>query len=121
LEVVSAYLTATLDEVTSRRAGGLGLEPPAVQVHLNTLKVLAARETYRAADEMVALAGIATGYVKGSAIPLERLLRDLRAASLTYDDNLLLVSNGNLCLLDPAVTTVGAASSPVPKGTTDVD
>jgi acyl-CoA dehydrogenase len=107
LEVVSAYLHCVLTEVTGRQERGETLELPAVQIHLNTLKVLAARETYAAVDELVALAGLRLGYLKGSPVPLERLLRDLRAASLTYDDALLLVSTGSLTLLDPAVTTVG--------------
>jgi acyl-CoA dehydrogenase len=107
LEVVSSYLHTTLAEVTDRLERGLSLEPAAVQVHLNTLKIVAAQETYAAADDMVALSGIRMGYLKGSPIALERLLRDLRAASLTYDDSRLQVANGNLSLLDPAVSLAG--------------
>lgn len=119
LEVVSAYLRMVLDEIADRRARGLSLEPPAVQLHLNTLKVLAATETFRAADEMVGLAGLRLGYQRNVTVPLERLFRDLRAASLTYDDNLLLVSNGSLCLLDPAVTTIGEAVARRPARASD--
>jgi acyl-CoA dehydrogenase len=108
LESVSAYLHCVVEEVRGRQARGETLELPAVQIHLNTLKVLAARETFRAADEMIDLAGIRFGYLRNESLPLERLFRDLRAASLTYDDHLLLVSNGSLSLLDPAVTTVGS-------------
>jgi acyl-CoA dehydrogenase len=107
LEPVSAYLRCVLDEVLARRRDGQTLELPAVQIHLNTLKVLAARETFRAVDDMIDLAGLRMGYLRGGTPPLERIFRDLRAASLTYDDNLLLVSTGSLALLDPAVTTVG--------------
>ncbi|GAA0572083.1 hypothetical protein GCM10010172_65770 [Paractinoplanes ferrugineus] len=107
LEVVGSYLHTTLAEVTDLLERGLSLEAPAVQIHLNMLKVIASRETYRAADAMISLAGLSTGYLKDSTIPLERLLRDLRAASLTFDDSRLDVASGALCLLDPAVRTAG--------------
>lgn len=107
LELVSAYLSCVLHEVTERRRRGESLEPPAVQAHLNTLKVLASRETFQAVDEMIGLAGISTGYLRTSPIALERLFRDLRAAGLIYDDTKLLVTNGNLTVLDPAVTLIG--------------
>jgi acyl-CoA dehydrogenase len=107
LESVSAYLRCVLDEVQARRSRAESLEVPAVQIHLNTLKVLAAQQTFAAVNEMVELAGLRTGYLRTGPVPLERLWRDLRSASLSYDDNQLLVSNGSLSLLDPAVTTAG--------------
>ena len=107
LEAVSAYLRCVVDEVVAHQDAGTALDLPAVQIHVNTLKVLAARQTFRAVDEMVGLVGLAAGYLSGAPVPLERLFRDLRAASLTYDDTRLLASNGSLALLDPAVTAGG--------------
>jgi len=121
LEMVSSYLHVTLAEVTGRQDRGLSLEPAAVQIHLNTLKILAARETYAAADAMITLSGLSTGYLKGSPLALERLLRDLRAASLMYDDSRLEVANGVLSLLDPTVTLAGAQPAPARKEALDVE
>lgn len=107
LEAVGAYLHTAVEEVTSRRARGETLDRPAVQIHLNTLKVLAAEHTHAAVDEMITLAGMRAGYLTDSPVPLERLSRDLRSASLNYDDARLLAANGALSLFDAAVTLLG--------------
>ncbi|MCO1580269.1 acyl-CoA/acyl-ACP dehydrogenase [Crossiella sp. SN42] len=108
LEAVSAYLHTVRAEVERHRAQGSSLGSPATQIHLNTLKVLAAEECLAAATAMIQLAGLDTGYRRDSPVPLERLLRDLTAASLTYSDTRLLTANGALSVLDPAVTLAGA-------------
>ncbi|MDX8033835.1 acyl-CoA dehydrogenase family protein [Lentzea sp. BCCO 10_0856] len=102
LEIVSAYLHRVVDEVTRARADGTPLGTSA-QIHLNTLKVVAAEHTYRAVDRMVQLAGLGLGYRRDSAVPLERHLRDLRSASLNYSDDRLLVATGTLTLADSDV------------------
>ena len=107
LEAVSAYLRCVVDEVAGATADPERLDAPATQVHVNTLKVLAARETFAAVDELIDLVGMRTGYLSDGPIPLERTFRDLRAARLTYDDAVLLTANGSLALLDPAVRTAG--------------
>nr|WP_245533625.1 acyl-CoA dehydrogenase family protein [Actinoalloteichus spitiensis] len=107
LEAVGGYLSGVLDEVLGAHERGSSLAGASCQIHLNTLKVLAAEETYAAANEMVELAGLRAGYLRGSRPPLERLVRDLRSASLNHDDAALLTSSGALCLLEPTVTTLG--------------
>ncbi|OLE22651.1 MAG: acyl-CoA dehydrogenase [Catenulispora sp. 13_1_20CM_3_70_7] len=109
LEVVGAYLGEVVREVCARRRAGDPLDLPATQIHLNTLKVVAAESTYRAVDRLVRLTGLATGYLKDSPVPLERQLRDLRSASLNYADDRLLVAVGALSLADRAVATAGGA------------
>jgi acyl-CoA dehydrogenase len=103
LELVSSYLHTVRDEIAEYRAAGRSLDVPAVQIHINSLKVAAAELTFRAVDRLVQLSGLATGYLKTSAIPLERHFRDLRSASLNYADDRLLVANGALALLDRTV------------------
>lgn len=104
LEVVSAYLAGAVDEVLHHRAAGISLGAAPVQMHLNTLKVVAAEETLTAAREMMILTGLRTGYLSNSQVPVERLVRDLHSASLNYDDRRLMAANGGLCFLDTAVT-----------------
>jgi acyl-CoA dehydrogenase len=100
LELVSAYLHRVCAEVSECRTDGRSLDVPATQVHLNTLKVAAAELTFAATSRLVQLAGMPIGYLKGSAIPLERHFRDLRSASLNYSDDRLLTAIGALSLLD---------------------
>lgn len=107
LEAVGGYLHGVLAEVAAARAADRSLDAAATQIHLNTLKVLAAEETYAAANAMVALAGLRSGYLRDSPVPLERLVRDLRSASLNHDDTRLLEATGALCLLDTAVSVLG--------------
>jgi acyl-CoA dehydrogenase len=103
LELVGAYLHRVRDEVLAERAAGRSLDTSVLQIHLNTLKVVAAELTFSAVDRMVQLAGLSTGYLRSSPIPLERHLRDLRSASLNYANDRLLTATGLLTLLDRSV------------------
>jgi len=117
LEVVNAYLHTVLAEVLTRRREALSLADTPTQIHLNTLKVLAAEQCAEAARGMIRLAGLDLGYRRDSPVPLERLLRDLTAASLTYSDTRLLLANGALSALDPHVTLAGERQGADPTGT----
>jgi acyl-CoA dehydrogenase len=76
---------------------------PRVQSLLNTLKIIAAEECFSAVDELVELGGLRLGYLRDSPLWTERVLRDLRSASLNYGNDRLYLSNGRLALLDPEV------------------
>jgi acyl-CoA dehydrogenase len=102
LELVSAYLNRVVAEVSAARAEGCPVDAEGIQIHLNTLKVAAARLTFQAVDRLVQLAGLSVGYLKDSPIPLERHFRDLRSASLNNADDRLLTATGALTLLDRA-------------------
>lgn len=104
LELVSAYLDRVIREVLDHRARGASLDAPAVQIHLNTLKVAGAELTYRSVDNLVQLAGLTLGYRKGSPLALERNLRDLRSASLNFSNDRLSTTIGALSLLDRSTT-----------------
>ncbi|MEU7121202.1 acyl-CoA dehydrogenase family protein [Streptomyces zaomyceticus] len=111
LELVRAYLDLAQREITEIRATGADPAAPPVQIHLNTLKVTAARLCHQVADRCVQLAGLGLGYRADSPLPLERHLRDLRSASLNYADDRLLTATGTLCLADRAVRLLGDAPS----------
>ena len=61
LELVSAYLAQTCDQVACARAAGDSLATPRMQVRLNTLKLAASELMFQAVDRMVQ-AGLAVGY-----------------------------------------------------------
>lgn len=104
VEIVAGYLGNVRDEVLAHRAAGTSLQGTATQIHLNNLKVIAAESTFRAVDNLMQVAGLFTGYKRDSAIPVERVFRDLRSASLNFSNDRLLTMNGALTLLDRDVT-----------------
>ncbi|UNO38454.1 acyl-CoA dehydrogenase family protein [Streptomyces sp. MST-110588] len=103
LELAGAYLHRVRDEVAALRTAGEPLGTPAVQIHLNTLKVAVSELTFSAVDRMIQLTGLPTGYLKDAPVPLERHLRDLRSAALTCANDHLLTATGPLVLLDRPV------------------
>lgn len=106
LELVSGYLRQVETEISAARRAGESLDQAPIQIHINVLKVAAAELTYRAVDRLVQLSGLAMGYLKGSAVPLERYLRDLRSASLNYANDRLLTATGALAVMDQRVRLV---------------
>ncbi|WP_200305160.1 acyl-CoA dehydrogenase family protein [Streptomyces adelaidensis] len=108
LELVSGYLHGVIAEIDQTRATGADAADPAVQIHLNTLKIAASELAFGATDRMVQLAGLTLGYQRDSPLRLERLFRDLRSAALNYANDRLLTSNGSLCLLDRGVRLLSA-------------
>lgn len=104
LELVSAYLSQTCDQVASARASGESLAGQHMQLRLNVLKLAASELMFRAADRMVQLGGLSVGYSRSAPIPLERHFRDLRAASLNHSNTRLWPATGALTLLDSKVT-----------------
>lgn len=106
VEVVSAVLSSTLREVEESRH--LKVAPSnAAHLHLGVLKLVASERSTRAIDTLMLLAGLKHGYSIGSEIELERVFRDIRAASLTYSNDRLWASTGALTLLDRGVRLVG--------------
>lgn len=107
LELVSAYIERSAAEVTAHRLAGTSVDEPATQIHLNIVKVAAAELTFDAVNRLMQLVGMSTGYLRSSRIPLERIFRDLRSASLNNSDDRLLTATGTLALLDRSVRLAG--------------
>lgn len=106
LELVAGYLAQVCQEVAAARQASVSLETPAVQIHINVLKVAAAELTFRAADRLLQLAGLSRGYSRNAAVPVERVFRDLRSASLNNADDRLLGAIGSLVPLDRSVRLI---------------
>jgi acyl-CoA dehydrogenase len=104
VELVASYLGTVRDEVLAHRRQNAPLTGTATQIHINNLKVIASELTFRAVDGLMEVAGLFSGYKRDSAIPVERVFRDLRSASLNYSNDRLLTMNGALTLLDREVT-----------------
>jgi acyl-CoA dehydrogenase len=104
LELGAAYLGVVRDEVLAHRRAGTPLAGTATQIHLNNLKVIASERAFSTVDRLMQVAGLFLGYKRDSAVPLERIFRDLRSASLNYSNDRLLTMNGSLTLMDRGVT-----------------
>ena len=83
--------------------GGSDVAAPSSQLLINALKIHAAEQCFEAIDETIELAGLRHGYMQSSPLFLERVFRDLRAASLNYGNDRLYLANGSLSLLDRQV------------------
>ncbi|MEU6556315.1 acyl-CoA dehydrogenase family protein [Streptomyces sp. NPDC046915] len=94
---------ALLDRARQVVATADDLSVPRVQLLLNSLKITAAEECYRAVDGLVEAVGMRHGYLKDSPTRLEHSLRDLRSAALNYSNDRLHLVDGKLALLDPEV------------------
>lgn len=100
LDTVAALLGQVVRD--AEHGGDLDAVPP--QLRLNGLKILASERSFEAVDTLIQLVGLRHGYLRNAPIPLERLFRDLRSASLNYANERLLLANGALTLADVAVT-----------------
>jgi acyl-CoA dehydrogenase len=99
LDAVSAYLQQTVQEYEQFRRSD---EPPShrFNIHINNLKIFASETLFAAIDNLLQLSGLRYGYLKNKQVCVERTFRDLRAASLMYANDRLLIANGKLALLD---------------------
>jgi acyl-CoA dehydrogenase len=103
LDVAAAFLASVVREVEAARRSG-DPEATPLQLRLNALKVLASERSFAVVDTLIQVVGLRHGYFRGARLPLERLFRDLRSASLNYGNDRLLLANGRLTLLDREVS-----------------
>jgi acyl-CoA dehydrogenase len=93
LEEYDQYLYNFSTEISNKSSRNFNIK-------INTLKIIGSEQLYEAVNELIDLIGLSTGYLKNDLVPLERTLRDLRSASLMYNNYRLLTANGKLALLD---------------------
>ncbi|WP_227994956.1 acyl-CoA dehydrogenase family protein [Oceanobacillus sp. CFH 90083] len=100
IDIVNNYLERLIDEFTMcmERNDRTSLESTSFNIQINNLKIIASENLFAAANETIELLGMYHGYIKNELIPLERLFRDLRSASLMYHNDRLKEANGKLSL-----------------------
>ncbi|GHF48554.1 alkylation response protein AidB-like acyl-CoA dehydrogenase [Amycolatopsis bartoniae] len=103
LETVHALIRHTASLVVKTKENGEDLSRPRHQLLINTLKITASEETYRAVENLIDAVGLRHGYLKDSPTGLERVMRDLRSAALNFNNDRLHLADGRLALLDPEV------------------
>ncbi|WP_327000855.1 acyl-CoA/acyl-ACP dehydrogenase [Dactylosporangium sp. NBC_01737] len=102
VEALLDRVVATVERVVAGGAVRAEVEAPAYQILVNELKIVASERCHAAVDELIDLVGLRHGYLRNSPTALERVLRDLRSASLMYANDRLLLANGRLALFDRA-------------------
>lgn len=106
LDLVGALLDRVVADCEALRgsgqAAGAAEHHAAHMIRLNNLKVASSEMAREVVDGLIELAGMRGGYLRGDSLALERVLRDLRSASLMYHNDQLLAANGNLVLVEGA-------------------
>ncbi|WP_257131014.1 acyl-CoA dehydrogenase family protein [Bacillus toyonensis] len=100
IDTVDIYLEKIVNEYTNilKESNKEKFKSYEFNIHLNNLKILGSENLFKAVDEMVNIAGLKLGYLQNNEIPLERVFRDLRAASLMYHNDRLKLANGKISL-----------------------
>lgn len=103
IDTVEAYLEKVIRDYahnSTPEASSLIYRSPAHSIQINNLKILASEQLFQTINHLIQLAGLRMGYLKNDDLPLERIMRDLRSASLMYANSHLLLANGKLALID---------------------
>jgi len=102
LDAAEVYLRRVVDDYQRVRTSPQGTaELRSYEFHrrLNGLKVLAASTAFAAVDALLEDAGFRGGYLQSAPLPVERVFRDLRSASLMVPNERLLLLNGRTLLM----------------------
>jgi len=91
---------ARIDSLRHSNADVASYENITLHISLNNVKIAASRLAFEVVDRLIELCGLAQGYMKNTALDLERVFRDLRSATLMYHNDRLLGTNGKLILVE---------------------
>lgn len=100
IDIVDSYLqmVGTL-YLTNRDSLGY-LSSNEFQIKINNLKILSSEILYKCVNDLIEIVGLRYGYINAKDTPLERILRDLRSASLMFHNQRLMDINGKLVLFE---------------------
>ncbi|WP_436536195.1 acyl-CoA dehydrogenase family protein [Actinoplanes sp. HUAS TT8] len=99
LDTMAALLAQCIRDAQDTAA----IEEIPVQLRLNALKVYTAERSFAVVNNLTEIVGLRHGYMRDAPLGLERVLRDLRSASLNYANDRLIAANGAMALLDNGV------------------
>jgi acyl-CoA dehydrogenase len=103
LDLMDSMITraaARIDSLRHSNADVASYENITLHISLNNVKIAASRLAFEVVDRLIELCGLAQGYMKNTALDLERVFRDLRSATLMYHNDRLLGANGKLILVE---------------------
>ena len=101
LDLANALLSdLTRDYLKFNTENSTKLRSTGFLIKCNNLKVYSSESMFKLIDDLIELSGMKFGYTKNESCSLERVFRDIRAASLMINNNNLLIANGRLALFD---------------------
>lgn len=108
MDIVDIYLSQMVSIYDQLKNKGklsdiLAVETTNFNIKINNLKILASELLYQSINDLVQICGMEKGYISNAEFPLERILRDLRSATLMFNNNRLLSVNGTLTLLERSI------------------
>ena len=84
LDLMDSMITraaARIDSLRHSNADVASYENITLHISLNNVKIAASRLAFEVVDRLIELCGLAQGYMKNTALDLERVFRDLRSAT----------------------------------------
>lgn len=87
-----------IEKMTKLLDSQINLDSFEHQIFVNEIKIFISERCFRVIDQLLELAGLGLGYMKGSPLKIERGFRDLRSASLNFSNDRLMTINGILAL-----------------------
>ncbi|MFC4389053.1 acyl-CoA dehydrogenase family protein [Gracilibacillus marinus] len=105
IDTVDVYLKSIIEQYTQH----LGEDKKEVDwdkfsIHINNLKLLSSENLYKAINIIVEIAGMYYGYQQTEDNNFERTLRDLRSASIMFQNDRLKEINGKLSLFNSEIS-----------------
>jgi acyl-CoA dehydrogenase len=100
LEGMIANASSSLDRLRSEKAPAEAYADTKLTIMINNVKLAGSTLAFSILDRLIEIAGLGTGYSRGSDTGLERIFRDLRSAPLMYANDRLLEANGKLILTE---------------------
>ncbi|MFD0590162.1 acyl-CoA dehydrogenase family protein [Paenibacillus sp. GCM10027627] len=104
IDVVETYLNSYIRDYTemlsSQNESSQAFASTAFKMKTNNLKIVASDYLFEAVNQLIDISGLAFGYLKNDHVPLERVFRDIRSASMMINNQKLLLVNGTLALIE---------------------
>lgn len=111
LDLVDTYILQLAERIDRVRAG----EAPANDywIALNSVKVAASETAFEVVDGLIQVVGLKDGFLQNDELPIERVFRDLRSASLMHHNERLLAVSGRMMLMERLTMDEDAATGPL--------
>jgi len=100
LYFMACMLQAITSDIDSIVQQSPVLQSTSFSIAINNLKLGCSRLSFEVVDLLVEILGVSKGYTVSERTSIERVFRDLRAASLMYHDDRLRAVNGQLIFLE---------------------
>ena len=112
LDIVDTFILQLAERVDHARSAD---EEPASDywIALNSAKVAASETAFEVVDGLIQVVGLKEGFLQNDDLPIERVFRDLRSASLMHHNERLLAVSGRMMLMERLTMDEDAGTGPL--------